>query len=80
MPPLPRRDANDESRVVATIQKTYAPSGDCCACLRCSSFFDTYLVAFPPGATEDERALIMAAVLHIDYAYFERTGEENDNN
>lgn len=38
------------------------------ACLTDANYF---AVPFPPGASKEDKALIMAAVLFIDYRFFE---------
>lgn len=51
------RDAADESRVVASLHKSFVPSGDSCNCF-CPPGTETYAVSFPAGADEKERALV----------------------
>lgn len=41
---------------------------------------DNFTVAFPEEATPIQRALIMAAVLAIDFMLFEKSGNANSNN
>lgn len=64
---------DEKGRVVATIQRTYGGDGDgdgaLCTCAVDSS---NYLVSFPDNATNDQRALLLAAVHHVDYRLFER--------
>ncbi|GAQ83979.1 hypothetical protein KFL_001710090 [Klebsormidium nitens] len=69
-----------EGKLVATIQKTYAPSNDCSAFCRCLGQFSNFIVEFPPDATETDRAMLLAAIFSIDYQLFEKTGNENNNN
>jgi hypothetical protein len=67
-----------DGKLLTTVQKTYggAPGGE--GLVRCAVEFDNYIVEFPPHATPSERALLLNAVLAIDYAYFSRTGGEDD--
>jgi len=73
-------DANGQK--VSTIQKTYAagqgPDGCCDTgfCRMCF-YFSNYLVEFPENATPNQRALLIASVLHNDFLLFER--DENEN-
>ena len=68
---------------VASVQKTYAPggSGKCgCSksCIRMGGMFSNYIVEFPKNSTARQRALILASVLHNDYIFFEKKGNENN--
>eukprot|EP00941_MAST-03F_sp_MAST-3F-sp1_P002109 g2109.t1 len=63
----------------ATIQKTFARSGSgCCggrvACCRAMQKFSNYIVEFPKDATEEERLLLISAVLAQDYQLYEKQG------
>lgn len=75
-------DNNDN--VVATMQKTYAAGEGKDGCLdsgfcRCCGRFSQYLIEFPEGATPNQRALIITSVLHTDFMFHEKTGDENNN-
>ena len=39
--------------------------------------FDTYLLEFPPKATEVERALLLTALFSMDFAAFSGEGGES---
>ena len=69
--------ATPDGKLASTVQKTYGKGRGCEACMRCTFEFDTYVLEFPPEATAQERALLLAAVLSIDYALFSRRGGEN---
>jgi hypothetical protein len=69
--------ATPDGNLASTVQKTYGKGRGCQACMRCAFEFDTYVLEFPPDATAQERALLLAAVLSIDYALFSRRGGEN---
>jgi hypothetical protein len=43
--------------------------------MRCSN----YVLEFPKEATAAQRALLIAALLHVDYQLFERKGGVSDN-
>jgi hypothetical protein len=67
---------------VASVQKTYAPGGvgkcGCSkACIRMGGMFSNYIIEFPKSSTARQRALIIASVLHNDYIWFEKKGNEN---
>ena len=66
-----------DGKLASTVQKTYGKGRGCQACLRCVLEFDTYILEFPPEATAQERALLVAGVLGIDYALFSRRGGEH---
>lgn len=71
-----------EHKVVAQISKTFGGgngiSGCCAALCRYAFKFSSFVVTFPDNTTEDQRALILAAVHHIDYKLFEKSGNENN--
>jgi len=64
-------DKNDI--VVATIQKTYAPSTKCCsACIRCYLKHGTYVLEFPGHSTPEARMLLVTSLFQLDYQLFEQ--------
>lgn len=68
-------DYND--RKVAEVSKTFAGGTGLdflTAIFRCCCNYSNYVVTFPPGSSEEDRALILAAVHHIDYKFFEKPG------
>ena len=72
-------DVLDESgAVVSHVQKTFAPAGgdeSCCNTLcRCLNQFDSFLVEFPAGASQRQRALLVAGLFSVEYEHFERKG------
>ncbi|KXZ49785.1 hypothetical protein GPECTOR_19g236 [Gonium pectorale] len=60
----------------AVIQKTYG-AGGCSDCCRCMFDFNNYIMPFPPKSLPTERALLITALLSIEYAYFSRQGGES---
>lgn len=70
---------DQQGQAVATIRKLYAPSSDCSAFCRMSSMFSNYVLEFPKEASAAQRALLMAALLHVDYQLFERKGGASDS-
>jgi hypothetical protein len=69
----------DDNKLVSTVQKTYAagaPGFE--GCMRCAVEFDNYIVEFPADATPIERALLVNAVLSSEYAYFSRSGGDDE--
>lgn len=68
-----------DGKVVATIQKTYAPSDNCDAFCRCCYHYDNYIVEFPTEATTQQRELILAAVFQVDYGWYEAKGGDDNN-
>lgn len=66
-----------DGRVVAHIQKTYGGDDDCFGALcRMAMQFSNYAISFPEGTSHQERALIVAAVMHSEYLLFEKKGNE----
>lgn len=77
---------DDNDQIVATMQKTYAAGDGNDGCLDSGfcrqslcGMYSQYLIEFPPGSTPNQRALILTSVLHTDFMYFEKKGDENDN-
>ena len=58
----------------ATVQKTYAPGNGCNSLCRMCQQFNNYIVRFPAHATRQQRVLLLAAMIHIDYEHFEKKG------
>ena len=49
-------------------------------CFRaCVSDADCFKVAFPPNASPEDKALILAATVFIDYRYFEKNNDSPVN-
>ena len=71
--------ATPDGKLVSTVQKIYGKGRGCQACMRCAFEFDTYVLEFPNEASGQERALLLAAVLSMDYALFSRRGGEHNN-
>jgi hypothetical protein len=47
------------------------------ACCRCSNHFNNFILQFPEGSTAEDRALLVTAVLQMDYQLFEKKGGDN---
>mmetsp|Transcript_12742 Transcript_12742/g.20602 ORF Transcript_12742/g.20602 Transcript_12742/m.20602 type:complete len:353 (-) Transcript_12742:4776-5834(-) len=60
-----------DDNVVAHVQKTYASQENCGALCRMFFGFSNYTLSFPEGASEEDRATLMAAVVQEDYHLFE---------
>lgn len=69
---------DDTGLVVSRIQKTYAPGGGEETCLntlcRCLNQFDSFMLEFPPGSSQRQRALLIAGLFALEYEAFERKG------
>ncbi|KAG1660283.1 hypothetical protein FOA52_006750 [Chlamydomonas sp. UWO 241] len=71
---------DSNGKVVAHVQRTYAPSaGPGClgACCRCAFEFSNFVMQFPEDATEDDRALLLAALFNLELQMWERRGGEH---
>jgi len=62
--------------MVGNMQKTYAPGGGAGACCRCMFQYGNFIVDFPEAASEDERALLLTALLNTEFQLWERQGGE----
>lgn len=74
---------DDNGVVVATMQKTYAGGEGQDGCLdsgfcRMCGYYSQYIVEFPEGSTPNQRALIITSIIHTDFQFFEKEG--NDGN
>mmetsp|Transcript_11416 Transcript_11416/g.13088 ORF Transcript_11416/g.13088 Transcript_11416/m.13088 type:complete len:320 (+) Transcript_11416:308-1267(+) len=61
----------------AQIQKTYGGLCSCEAFGRCCFQFDNFLMSFPEKATPEDKAVLMAGLIQVEYVLFERTGNES---
>lgn len=69
---------DNDGKVVAHIQKMFSGDDNCCNALGRMAFeFSNYAVSFPEGTSHEERALIVAAVMHSEYLLFEKSGNDN---
>ena len=62
------------SNIIATISKMVAQSFS-----EVMTDADSYQVGFPPGATAEDKLLLIALGLMIDYQYFETDSSESNN-
>ncbi|CAN0136858.1 unnamed protein product [Discosporangium mesarthrocarpum] len=69
-----------QGSVVAQIQNTFAPQRSCVGTFRCCFDVNTYLLSFPERAGVEERMLLMASLLSIDYQLFEDEGQGGNGN
>ncbi|GBG29911.1 Hypothetical Protein FCC1311_061312 [Hondaea fermentalgiana] len=68
-----------EGRPVGKVQRTFGGGDNVGAALcRMMMQFSNYVVEFPEGSTEAQRALLMAATHHLEYKLFEKSGNENN--
>ncbi|KXZ43015.1 hypothetical protein GPECTOR_107g160 [Gonium pectorale] len=67
-----------DGKLASVIQQTYG-SGGCEDCCRCTFDFNNYVLPFPSNATGIDRAMLITALLSIEYAYHSRTGGENND-
>jgi hypothetical protein len=67
------RDPGNNNKVIANVQKLYAPATDttCAAFGRMCGGFDTFAIGFPEGSTQNDRMLILTAVMQAEFAIFE---------
>ena len=66
-----------QGKVVAVAHKVYAKGQGCAACCRCLFEFDNFLLEFPPDATPNQRALLIASLLQLDFQIWERKGGDD---
>ena len=52
----------------------YAPGRNCNSLCRMCQQFNNYIVKFPPTANYQQRVLVLASIIHIDYEHFEKKG------
>jgi len=56
------------------LQKTYAGGSDASGGLaRCCCMFSNYMLEFPEEASEDQRRLLVAAAMHSEYLFFDKS-------
>ena len=67
-----------DGNIVAHIQRTYAPEGQCLAFCRCCNLFQNYMLEFPPNATLEDRMLLITSLFQIDYQLLEKQAELSD--
>jgi hypothetical protein len=67
------RDPGNNDQVIGNVQKLYAPATDatCAAFGRMCAGFDTFAIGFPEGSTQNDRMLILTAVMQAEFATFE---------
>ena len=59
--------------VVGHVQKVYGGEG-AAVCCRMVANLNSYVLDFPPGCTAAQRSLLLGGLMHINYAYLEKTG------
>jgi hypothetical protein len=64
---------NNKKELASTVQKMYAPASGagCEACGRMLGAFDTFAIRFPEGSTQQERMMLIVAVLQAEFQLFE---------
>ena len=66
-----------DGKLASTVQMAYGGAPGCEGCARCAFDFNNYIVQFPEEASAEDRALLIAAVMSVEYALFSRQGGEN---
>ena len=61
--------------MVGHVQKTYGGEG-ASACCRMAAILNSYVLVFPQAATAGQRSLLLSALMHMNYAYLEKTGDD----